>query len=122
MQIPNITKCGKSYFSLLYKTGKHSSTMDKFMVKGQQHINKLFLQCIIRDKITEQVHSFNYLSWTVPYGYSKNTDVKLPRFQQLLGTIKQIFKGKVKKDTVLKFYKILVISILWLISVDAYGE
>jgi hypothetical protein len=35
--------------------------------------------------------------------------VKLQRFQQICGTIKRTFTGKVRKETLLRFYKIMAI-------------
>jgi hypothetical protein len=39
-------------------------------------------------------------------------NVKLQRFQQLCGTIKRALAGKVRKETLLRFYKIMAIPTL----------
>jgi hypothetical protein len=39
----------------------------------------------------------------------KDINVKLQRFQQICGTIKRTLAGKVRKETLFRFYKIMAI-------------
>jgi hypothetical protein len=47
-------------------------------------------------------------------GLSREMDisVKLQRFQQICGTIKRTLDGKVRKETLVRFYKIMAIPTL----------
>jgi hypothetical protein len=75
-------------------------------------INSLRAKIMINGKIIEQVNSFNYLGCNLFHISPKDFDNKLIKFQQLIGTTKKTFLKRVRTETILKFYKTLVIPIL----------
>lgn len=65
---------------------------------------------IINNKPIEQVKTFNFLGSTISYFY-EDTDIhtKLTKFNRINGTIARTLKNKVRKDTLIKFYKTMAI-------------
>lgn len=65
---------------------------------------------IINNKPIEQVKTFNFLGSTISYFYD-DTDIhtKLTKFNRINGTIARTLKNKVRKDTLIKFYKTMAI-------------
>jgi len=64
---------------------------------------------IINDETLEQVSQFTYLGCSTSYKFSNDVEFKLEKFVQLIGTIKRIIFKKVRKETILKIYNILVL-------------
>jgi hypothetical protein len=63
---------------------------------------------IVIDKYTlEEVTHFKYLECDVSYRYDNDVDVKLKKFQNIYGTIRSSLRGETRKDTQLKFYKVM---------------
>jgi hypothetical protein len=58
--------------------------------------------------ITEQVSYFNYLGCNVTYKYNED----LRKFQNICGVIARTLKKKTRKETNLKFYKIMTVPVL----------
>jgi hypothetical protein len=52
------------------------------------------------------------LGYNMGLNREMDINVKLQRFQQICGTIKRILAGKVRKETLLRFYKIMAIPTL----------
>jgi hypothetical protein len=75
-------------------------------------MNSLRAKIMINGKIIEQVNSFNYLGCNLSHISPKDFDNKLIKFQQLIGTTKKTLLKRVRTETVLKFYKTLVIPTL----------
>lgn len=73
---------------------------------GTDHIRT---KIIIENEILEQVHQFNYLGCNVSYQVSNDLESKLAKFLQLIGTIKRTILRKVRKETILKLYKTLIL-------------
>jgi hypothetical protein len=67
---------------------------------------------VIDNKIMEQVSHFNYLGCDVSYNYDADLQIKLNKFQYMCGTIKRTLTNKTRKDTQLKFYKVMVVPTL----------
>jgi hypothetical protein len=67
---------------------------------------------MINGKIIEQVNSFSYLGCNLSHISPKDFDNKLIKFQQLIGTTKKTLLKIVRTETILKFYKTLVIPTL----------
>jgi hypothetical protein len=74
--------------------------------------NTIRTKIVINDQIIEQVNSFNYLGCNLSYTSSRDTDNKLAKFQQLIGTVKRTLFWNVRHETVIKFYKTLALSTL----------
>jgi hypothetical protein len=64
---------------------------------------------VIDNKIIEQVSHFNYLGCDVSYNYDADLQIKLNKFQYMSGTIKHTLTNKTRKDTQLKFYKVMAV-------------
>lgn len=64
---------------------------------------------IIDDKVIEQVKHFNYLGCDITYEYSNDMKTKLQRFQHTCGTINKYLRNKTRKETLLKFYKVMAV-------------
>jgi hypothetical protein len=60
----------------------------------------------------EQVSNFNYLGCNVTYKYDEHLNVKLSKFQNICGVIARTLKTKTRKETNLKFYKIMAVPVL----------
>jgi hypothetical protein len=70
------------------------------------------IKIVINERILEQVSNCNYLGYNMGLNREMDTNVKLQRFQQICGTIQRTFAGKVRKVTLLRFYKIMAIPTL----------
>ena len=72
----------------------------------------------VRTKITiknipiEQVMNFNYLELNVGNDRTKDINKKINLFQHICGTIRRALGRKVRKETLLKFYKDLAVPML----------
>jgi hypothetical protein len=53
-----------------------------------------------------------YLGYDVTFLGETDTDVKIQKFQNMCGTIRQTLKGKTRKDTLIKFYQAMAVSTL----------
>jgi hypothetical protein len=60
----------------------------------------------------EQVSIFNYLGCYVKYKYDEDLNDKLNKFQNICGVIARTLKNKTRKETNLKFYKIMPLPVL----------
>ena len=52
---------------------------------------------------------FNYLENDIGYDRNCDIDVKLDKFQMICEKINRVFRNKVRRDTKLKFYKIMAV-------------
>jgi hypothetical protein len=75
-------------------------------------MNSVRAKIMIDGKIIEQVNYFNYLGCNLSHICPKDFDNKLIRFQQPIGTTKKTLLKRVRTETILKFYKTLVIPTL----------
>jgi hypothetical protein len=62
--------------------------------------------------IIEQVKNFNYFGCEISYNYDDDLQNKLHEFQYMCGTIKLTLINKTRKDTQLKFYKVMAVPVL----------
>jgi hypothetical protein len=74
---------------------------------------------VIRSKITldnnpiiEQVSDFNYLGCNVTYKYDDDLNKKINKFQSICAVISRKLKIKTRKETNLKFYKVMATPVL----------
>jgi hypothetical protein len=67
---------------------------------------------MIKNKIIEQVKNFNYLGCDISYNYDDDLQNKLHKFQYMCSTIKRTQIHKTRKDTLLKFYKVMAVPVL----------
>jgi hypothetical protein len=58
------------------------------------------------------VTRFNSLGCNICYVRSKDPEIKLAKFLQLIDTLKRTQLKRVRKETVLKFYKTLAVPVL----------
>jgi hypothetical protein len=62
--------------------------------------------------ITEKVSNFNYLGCNVTHKYDEDLNDKLSKFQNICGVIARTLNMKTRKETNLKFYKIMTVPVL----------
>jgi hypothetical protein len=72
----------------------------------------IIIKNVIDERILDQVLNFNYLGYNMALNREMYINVKLQRFQQICGTIKRTLARKVRKEILLRFYKIMAITTL----------
>jgi hypothetical protein len=72
-----------------------------FVSIGTDHLRA---NIIINDETLYQVSQFKYLGCSISYQFSNDVELKLAKFLQLIGTIKRTIFRKVRKETILKLY------------------
>ena len=77
--------------------------------KGKDPIRS---KIVIEDKILEQVSDFKYLGCEISFKYDKDIEQKVNKFQAICGTIQRTFKNKIRKETKMKFYKVMALPTL----------
>ena len=82
----------------------------KTKVFGFVGADHLRTKIIINNETLEQVSQFTYLGCSISYQFSNDVESKLAKFLQLIGAIKRTIFRKVRTETVLKIYNILVLS------------
>jgi hypothetical protein len=65
-------------------------------VFGFVRTHHLRTKIIINDETLEQVSQFTYLGCSISYHFSNDVEFKLPKFLQLIGTIKKTVFRKVR--------------------------
>ena len=70
---------------------------------------ELITKIIINDETIEQVNQFAYLGCSISYQFSNDVESKMAKFLQLIGTIKRNIFRKVRTETILKIYVILIV-------------
>jgi hypothetical protein len=85
---------------------------DKTKVLALRGKYPMRIKIVINGRIFYQVLNFNYLGYNMGLNREKDIDVKLQRFQQICGIIKRTLAGKVRKETLLWYYKIMAIPTL----------
>ena len=83
--------------------------LQKTKVFGFVGTDHLRTKIIINDETQEQVNQFSYLGCSISYQFSNDVEFILTKFLQLMGTTKRIIFKKVRKETNLKKYNILVL-------------
>jgi hypothetical protein len=84
----------------------------KTEVLGFKGVEHLRAKTETNNQILEQINCFNYLGCNISYVRSEDPEIKLTKFLQLIGTIKRTLLKRVRKETVLKFYKTLAVPLL----------
>ncbi|KAJ4447044.1 hypothetical protein ANN_09033 [Periplaneta americana] len=67
---------------------------------------------IVNGNILEQVSHFNYLGCDISFNYEKDIEKKVNRFQMICGTIGRTLGRKARKETQMKFYKVMAVPTL----------
>ena len=73
---------------------------------GTDHLRTLI---IINNETLEQVSQFTYLGCSIFYQFSNDVEFKLAKLLQLIGNIKRTIFKKVRTESILKIYNILVL-------------
>jgi hypothetical protein len=76
----------------------------KYQIRSKRILNN--------KSIIEKVYNFNYLGCNVMYKYDEDLNDKLSKFQNICGVIARTLKKKTRKETNLKFYKIMEVPVL----------
>ncbi len=64
---------------------------------------------VVNSQNIEQVSSFKFLGCDLSYKGEIDADKKIEKFNRMCGTIRRTLKSKVRKDTIMKFYKTLAV-------------
>lgn len=67
---------------------------------------------VIGNNIIEQVNKFKFLGVTLSYKGDYDQKEKIEKFNYINGTIRRTLKSKARKDTLLKFYKVMSVPSL----------
>jgi hypothetical protein len=81
----------------------------KAKVFGFVGTDHLRTKIILHDETLEQVNQFTYLGCSISYQFSNDVESKLAKFLQLIVTIKRTIFRKVRMETILKAYNILIL-------------
>jgi hypothetical protein len=68
---------------------------------------------IISDETLEQVSQFTYLGCSMSYQFSSDVEFKLAKFLPLVDTIKRTIFRKVRTETILKIYMLVLPTFLY---------
>lgn len=89
---------------------KISSKKSKTMAfKGKDPVRS---KIVVNNEILEQVSHFTYLGCDLTYENETDIQKKLHRFQHICGTLSRTLKKRTRKETQLKFYKVMAIPVL----------
>ena len=77
--------------------------------KGKEPIRT---KIVIENEVIEQVSHFNYLGCDLTYEYENEVQQKLHKFQYICGTLRKILRKKTRKETQLKFYRVMATPVL----------
>jgi hypothetical protein len=66
----------------------------KTKVFGFAGTDHLRAKIIINDETPDQVSQFTYLGCSISYQVSNNVELKLAKFLQLIGILRELFLGK----------------------------
>lgn len=87
-----------------------SANKTKIMAfKGKNPVRS---KIIVNGNILEQVSHFNYLGCDISFNYEKDIEKKVNRFQMICGTIGRTLGRKARKETQMKFYKVMAVPTL----------
>lgn len=67
---------------------------------------------VLANEIIEQVNGFKYLGCWISYEQERDIEYKLNQFRHICGTIQRTLRNKTRKDTIIKFYKVLAVPLL----------
>jgi hypothetical protein len=81
-------------------------SIDKTKVLALRGKDPIRIKIVINERNLDQVLNFNYLGYNMGLNREIDINVKLQRFQQICDTIKRTLAGEVRKETLLRFYKI----------------
>jgi hypothetical protein len=84
----------------------------KSKVSGFKGVQHLRAKIEVNNQILEQVTCFNYIGCNISYVRSEDPEIRLAKFLQLRATITRTLLKRVRKETVLKFYKTLAVPVL----------
>ena len=92
-------------YGMIISTGK-----TKVMAfQGQEPIRA---KIVIDGKLIEQINQFKYLGYSLEYRKSQDVEIKLNRFRHFCGTIQRTLKHNVRRETLLKLYKVVALPLL----------
>ena len=77
--------------------------------KGKENVRS---KIIINDKPIEQVSSFKFLGCSLNLYTEEDIQRKVDKFNYINGTIKRTLGNKVRRETLLKFYKVMSLPVL----------
>ncbi|RZF44869.1 hypothetical protein LSTR_LSTR004494 [Laodelphax striatellus] len=67
---------------------------------------------VVDDFILEQVSEYNYLGCHISFKEDVDIEKKVGKFQSICGTISRTLSKKARKETLMKFYKVMAAPVL----------
>lgn len=104
----------KLIYELQITASNYNLTISPTKTKILAFQGKTQVRCkiLINDNIVEQVRDFKYLGCEIGNTRELDQQRKLQNFNQICGTIKRTLLNKTRKETILKFYKVLAVPSL----------
>jgi hypothetical protein len=87
-------------------------SINKTKVLALRGKDPIRIKIVINERVLEQVLNCNHLGYNMGLNREIDIDIKLQRFQQICGKIRRTLAGKVRKETLLRFYKIMAMPAL----------
>lgn len=81
----------------------------KTKVMAFKGINPVRSKIVINNTPIEQIHRFTFLGCDISYHGEIDINGKIAKFNKMNGTIRRTLKRKVRKETIMKFYKVIAI-------------
>jgi hypothetical protein len=75
-------------------------------MKGKTNVRT---KIIMNNNTIEQVDSFNYLGYIITVS---NNEIKMNRFHQMCSTVLRILNNKTRKETQIKYYRVMAVRTL----------
>lgn len=101
----------RSIFELQTIAGEYNLEISVQKTKSMAFQGKFPLRCklLIQNQGIEQVSSFKFLGCDLSYMGEIDAEKKIEKFNRICGTIRRTLKGKVRKETYMKFYKTMAV-------------
>ncbi|KAJ4436535.1 hypothetical protein ANN_16566 [Periplaneta americana] len=80
-----------------------------FIIFSVFSINPVRSKIVINNTPIEQIHRFTFLGCDISYHGEIDINEKIAKFNKMNGTIRRTLKRKVRKETIMKFYKVIAI-------------
>ncbi|KAJ4450851.1 hypothetical protein ANN_02282 [Periplaneta americana] len=102
----------REFFILCHDIYNLTISSTKTEILAFQGKTQIRCKVLIDDNIVEQVRDFKYLGCEIGNTRGLDQQRKLQNFNQICGSIKRTLLNKTRKETILKFYKVLAVPSL----------
>ncbi|PSN39989.1 hypothetical protein C0J52_25074 [Blattella germanica] len=85
---------------------------EKTKVMEFQGTRPIRSKIVLENKVIQQLKHFSYLGCDISYDYDEDINNKVAKFQGMCGTINRTLRNKIRKETQLKFHKVLAVPVI----------